>query len=173
MIRKVSLSTSAAKTIAAAALQGYNASYKQERLGILLGRVSGSTVKVEQAVVYRGGIRTRTAAQVDSRKIEARVKALQAKTGLRYLGGFHTHNQIGDTISSALSQADKTPLCDNLPAVVELIACIWTSDGRLRASEFYLQGRLGDCRIRMAGYACQQKFQRLVISARAASISMA
>jgi hypothetical protein len=172
MIHRISLSKDAARKIAAAAHEGYHAPYKQERLGILLGYVSGGCVHVEQAVVYRGGTRTRSAANYDSSRLEARIKDLQKETGWKFLGGFHTHNEEAGTISSAMSKADKEPLCDNLPALVEIIACIWASDSHPRESKDYLQCKLGDYRIRIAGYACQQKFQRLKVSSRATLIRM-
>jgi len=168
MIQRISLLGDATKTIIRAAAQGYDARYKEERLGILLGRVSRGVALVEQAVIYRGGERTRTAASVDPYRFERRVKTLQKELGLVFLGSFHTHNEVAGSISSALSQADKTPLCENPPSLIEMIAAIWASDGAPWSAKFYLQGRLDEYRFRVAGYACQQGFKCLPVSSKIA-----
>ena len=164
MIHRISLSGSAINEIVRVAIQGYEAPYKEERLGILLGRFFRGIAQVEQAIIYGGGKRTRSEATVDPHKFERRVNDLQHEMGLSFLGSFHTHNEIASTISSTLSQADKTPLCENLPALIEVIAAIWVSNGPLRQAQSYLQMSTDDgYRVRMAGYGCQQGFECLPV----------
>ena len=163
-INHIRLSEGATTAVVNAAVNGYEASYKEERLGFLLGTLSRGIVQVEQAVVYRGGTRTRTAAYINPNKFERRAKLLQEQFGLDYLGSFHTHNEVARTISSTLSQADKTPLCNDPPSFIEIIAAIWVSDDNPRQSNLYLQGKCGDYRFRLAGYGCQQNFRCLPVS---------
>jgi proteasome lid subunit RPN8/RPN11 len=164
MVHSISLSGSATDVIIHAAIQGYEAPYKEERLGILLGQSFQGIARVERAIIYQGGSRTRTEASVDPHQFKKRVSALQNDLGLVFLGSFHTHNEIADSISSAPSQADKIPLCENPPSLVELIAAIWASNGRVQPSQMYLQCGMAGYRIRMAGYGYQQGFPCLPVS---------
>jgi len=163
MLKRITLSEGATDTIINAAVRGYEARYKEERLGILLGRVYQGIVLVKRAVVYRGGKRTRTSASVDPYQFERRVYALQAESGLDFLGSFHTHNEVSGSISSALSQADKTPICDDPPSLVEIIAAIWASNGSVRPSRYYFQGGSDEYRYRLSGYDYQQGFRILPV----------
>jgi hypothetical protein len=170
MLERILLSASATQQIIGAATRGYEAPYKEERLGILLGRVSRSIAGVEQAIVYRGGSRTITEAAVDPIRFECRVHDLQTKLGLRFLGSFHTHNEIAGTISSSLSQEDKNPLCENLDSLIEVVAAIWAGNASRRQSQYYLQVATdAGYRIRVAGYSCRQGFQCLPVFARGAN----
>jgi hypothetical protein len=160
MIREIWLSEGATDHIGRAAVRGYEARYKEERLGILLGNISDGIARVEQAIVYRGGVRTRTMADIgDSLKYERRVRALQKETGWNYLGGFHTHNEVAGSHSSAPSQEDKTPLCDNLKAYIELIASIRATDSPMRSSQRYLKLDYGPYQCRVAAYGYLQGFR--------------
>ena len=103
MLKRITLSEGATDTIIDAAIQGYEARYKEERLGILLGHVYDGIALVKRAVVYRGGKRPRISASVDPYKFEQRVNALREESGLSFLGSFHTHNEVNGSISSALS----------------------------------------------------------------------
>jgi hypothetical protein len=158
MINRISLSEAATHTVLRAAIQGYEAPYKEERLGILLGRVAQGNAQVRQAILYRGGTRTRSAATIDSLRFKKRVEELQRNLRLNFLGSFHTHNEIAGTISSAMSAADKEPLCEDLPPHIEIIATIWAGDGRTQTTRRYLQISHNGYRVRVAGYACQQRF---------------
>lgn len=148
----VSLSKTSVAKIAEAAKEGYLTPQKEERLGILLGRVRGGVVFISRAIVFKGGIRTRTSAAVNSRKIEARIKELTSRYRLRFLGTFHTHNEVAGSISSALSKEDKVPVSDSRLPLIEVIAAIWVSDSPIRTSKYYCQTRTGHYRIRIAAY---------------------
>ena len=54
-ISNVVLSKRALETIVKAAKEGYLKPYKQERLGILLGRLKKDTIFVSNAFLQRGG----------------------------------------------------------------------------------------------------------------------
>jgi hypothetical protein len=167
MIYQIFLSARATQQIVGAATRGYEAPYKEERLGILFGRVAGGIARVQETVIYRGGSRTRTEATVDPYRFERRVNDLQNELKLGFLGSFHTHNEVASTISSSLSQADKAPLNDNLHALVEVVAAIWVGSRSVRQAQYYLQLSTSDgYRIRVAGYACQQGFKCLPVFSR-------
>ena len=147
-----------------AAIQGYEATYKEERLGILLGSLQNHVVIVKHAIVYRGGERKRTSAIVDSAKFSRRVRELTQKHKAEFLGTFHTHNEVAGTISSALSIEDQDHLCDDTPGVVELIVAIWRSDSPSRQSQRYIQGDVNGYRFRIAGYQMCSPFRLIPVS---------
>ena len=151
-LNSVQISRSVASVIIRAAIQGYEASYKEERLGILLGSVRGDTAFVNRAQVYLGGSRSRTAADVDGARFTRRVRELCQTHRSGFLGTFHTHNEVAKTISSALSLEDRNHLCDDHPHRIELIAAIWASNAPSRQGQRYLQIDVNGYRIRMAGY---------------------
>ncbi len=146
-----------------AAVQGYEAAYKEERLGILLGRLQNNTAIVTHAIVYRGGVRKRTRAEVDSVRFARRVRELSRKHKSTFLGTFHTHKEVAGTISSALSIADRDHLCDDPPHMVELIVAIWGSDSPVRPSRLYIQGRVDGYRYRIAGYQMYSPFRLIPV----------
>ena len=150
-IKEVILARNAADAIVEATTSGYEARYKREKLGLLLGRKIGSRVEVARAVLYRGGRRTRTAIEVDAGRIARRIRELEKRHKSRYMGAFHTHNEVAGSISSALSREDRIPLCDDPAPQVELVASVWVSDAPLRQSQYYLQIRDGRYRIRIVG----------------------
>lgn len=147
-----------------AAIQGYEAAYKEERLGILLGRFNNNTAIVSHAIIYRGGERKRTSAIIDSVRFTRRVRELSRKYKTEFLGTFHTHNEEAGTISSALSIEDRDHLCDNPPHVVELIIAIWKSNWPPRAGKRYIQGAVDSYRYRIAGYQMCSPFRLLPVS---------
>ncbi len=163
MLERITLSEVATDQIVSAAIRGYKSRYKKERLGILLGRVSRGVALVEQAVVYYGGPGTRTSAFVDPCKFERRVNVLLEESGLEFLGSFHTHVEVNNSISSVPSPTDKIPLCDDPPSFIEIIAAIWASDASVQPSNCYLQGGRGGYRYRMAGYDYRQGFRILPV----------
>ncbi len=148
----VSLAPGVAEIIVSAAIQGYEARYKEERLGILLGNVQSDTAVVKKAVIYRGGIRGRTLADVNPEYFTKRVRDLCRKHRATFLGTFHTHNEISGTISSSMSAADRDHLCYDPPHIVELIAAVWVSDIPPSPGERYLQISSNGYRIRISGY---------------------
>ena len=162
-VDQVKLARAVADAIARAAQLGYDARYKEERVGILLGRRRGRCVEVKKSIIYRGGSRTRTAAEVDTGRFGARVRALQKKHRMPFMGSFHTHNEVGGRISSALSPDDRVPLCDFPLPSIELVALIWASDTLPRRSLEFLQGKLVNApyRIRIAGYQWGGRFRRV------------
>lgn len=147
-----------------AAVQGYEAAYKEERLGILLGRFQKETAIIRHAIVYRGGERKRTKVEVDSVWFTRRVRELSLKHKSEFLGTFHTHNEVAGTISSALSIEDREHLCDYPPHTVELIVAIWRSDHHPRLSKRYIQGTVGRYRYRIAGYQMCSPFRLIAAS---------
>ena len=147
-----------------AAIQGYEATYKEERLGILLGRFQNNAVIVKHAIVYRGGERKRTSAIVDSVQFTKRVRELSQRHKADFLGTFHTHNEVAGTITSALSIEDRDHLCDDPPGVVELIIAILRSDSPSRQSQRYIQGDVNGYRFRIAGYQMCSPFCLIPVS---------
>jgi hypothetical protein len=168
MLKRITLSEVATDQIVSAAIGGYKSRYKKERIGILLGRVSHGVALVEQAFVYYGGPGTRTSAFVDPCKFKRRINILREELDLDFLGSFHTHVEVNNSISSAPSLTEKIPLCDDPPSFIEIIAAIWASDASVQPSNCYLQGGRGGYRYRMAGYDYRQGFRILPVFSEAA-----
>ena len=168
MLKRITLSEVATDQIVSAAIRGYKSRYKKERVGILLGRISRGVALVKRAVVYEGGPGTRTSAFVDLSMFKRRVNVFREKSGLDFLGSFHTHVEVNNSISSAPSPADKIPLCDDPPSFIEIIAAIWASDASVQPSNYYLQGGRGGYRYRIAGYDYRQGFRILPVFSEAA-----
>jgi proteasome lid subunit RPN8/RPN11 len=146
-----------------AAIQGYEARYKEERLGILLGAIQGEAAVVKRAILYRGGKRTRTEASVNPDRFTRRVQELSRKYKSDFLGTFHTHNEIAGTISSALSIADRDHLCSDPPHQVELIVAVWGAASPSRQSQRYIQGDLNGYRFRIASYQMCSPFRLIPV----------
>ncbi len=149
----VVLSKRALETIVKAAKDGYLKPYKQERLGILLGRFKKDTIFVSNAFLHRGGKYTRTSVMVLESQIDGHIRQMVSKYRLRFLGSFHTHNEVAKTTSSALSKDDRNPISYKYPPLVEIIASIRVSDSPLRQSKYYCQVKYGRYRIRIAAYS--------------------
>jgi len=160
---KVILSKKAKDVIVKAAKIGFEVRYKEERIGILFGYVQRKVVYVKRATPYKASIAFRTCVEVDKNIFTARVKRLQSKYKLRYLGNFHTHNQVANSISSALSSEDKKPICENSFPVIEIVVCIWTSNSPVQQSQYYLQIRDEPYRIRIAAYLLSGAFPILPV----------
>ncbi len=158
------LSKGVGHTLINAAIQGYEAEYKQERLGILLGQIQADTAVVEYAQLYRGGERTRSAAIVNRNQFIRRVKKLSQEYGSEFLGTFHTHNEIAGTISSALSPEDRAHLCLDPPHIFDLIVAVWRSDSPPRQSQRYLQIKFDRYRIRIVGYQMCSPFRLIPVT---------
>jgi len=157
-ISNVILSKKACENIIKAAKDGYSTPYKQERFGILLGRLKEDTIFVTNAILYKCGKYTRTSVLVESYSIEEFIKKLVKKLHLRFLGSFHTHNEVANTISSTLSEDDKYPISENYKTLLEITATIWVSDSPLQQSLYYCQARSGKYRIRIAAYRAEGSF---------------
>jgi hypothetical protein len=168
MLKRITLSEVATDQIVSAAISGYKSRYKKERIGILLGRVSRGVALVELALVYYGGPGSRKSAFVDPYKFKRRVNVFREESGLDFLGSFHTHVEVNNSISSAPSPTDKIPLCDDPPSFIEIIAAIWVSDATVQPSNCSLQGGRGGYRYRLAGYDYRQGFRILPVFSEAA-----
>jgi len=168
-LNSVTLSKDVVYVLVGAAIQGYETSYKQERLGILLGRVHRNAAVVEHATLYRGGYRTRSAANVNADRFTRRVRQLSTKHKSVFLGTFHTHNEIGGTLSPAMSLEDRNHLCDDPPHLVELIVAVWGSDQTSHPTRRYLQGDVGGYRFRIAGYQMYSPFNLIPVYSRDAN----
>lgn len=164
--KRVILNTGVADVLANAAVRGYEAPYKQERLGILLGRFHRDVGIVDRAVLYRGGDRTRTEASVDPDYFSRRVRQLMRDYNSQFIGTFHSHVEIAATITSALSMADRTHLCEDPPHVIELIVAIWGSNQPSRPTQRYVQGEYRGYRFRIAGYQMFSPYQLIPVLVR-------
>jgi hypothetical protein len=151
-VNRILVSNSVATVLENAAIQGYEAPYKEERLGILLGSLQGGMAVVKYANVYRGGDRTRTVANVNASHFSRRVHELSRQHESQFLGTFHTHNETAGSITSALSVEDREHLCGDPPHMIELVVAIWRSDHLSRPGERYIQIDLDGYRLRIAGY---------------------
>ena len=162
-LRGVKISRNIVDVLANAAIQGYEDLYKQERLGILLGRIDGDVALVQHATVYRGGSRTRTAATVDPQGFTRRVRELSKKHQSLFLGTFHSHNEVSGHRSSALTVADRSHFSEDPPHLIELIVLVWHSDRVSHNTQRYLQGHVNGCRFRIAGYQMHSPFNLIPV----------
>jgi hypothetical protein len=162
-VERIAIGATIDPVLLRAAVDGYEAPHKQERLGFLFGRVVDGTAIVHRAVIYRGGTRTRVCATVDPDRYARRVEELRRKLGLRYLGGFHTHNEIAGRFSSEASREDRRPISEQFPPLVELIVAIWASRSPARPATRYLTGKIDDYRYRLAAYAYGSKFRLIPV----------
>lgn len=160
------LSGRAAYDIFLAAARGYEAPYKEERLGILLGRLSRGTAYVESASPYRAARCARTSVSVDPLSMAQAIERLRARHRRAYLGTYHTHPEVANGFTSSLSQEDKKPICPFHDQMIEIVATIWASNGRAGKTRYYFQGKVGDYRIRMAAYRFGGDFRILPLSVR-------
>ncbi len=158
---RVVLSGRAAFDIYLAAAMGYEAPYKEERIGVLLGSVRGGTAHVEAARPYRAARRTRTSVSVDPLSMARAIDRLIARHRRAYLGIYHTHPEVASGFTLSLSQEDKRPICPFCEQTIEIVATIWASNGEAGKSKYYLQGKVGDYKIRMAAYRFGEVFRIL------------
>jgi hypothetical protein len=168
-LNRIEISDAVGSVLVRAAIQGYESLYKQERLGVLLGSIKRDIAVVKHATLYRGGNRTRTAADVDTTRFSRRVRELCRTHGSEFLGTFHTHNEIGGTISSALSIEDRDPLCSDPPHSVELIVAIWGSKSPSRKGQRYIQIDVNGYRLRISGYQMYSPFNLIPVYWRGAN----
>ncbi len=161
---RVGLSGRAAFDIYLAATRGYESPYKEERLGILLGRIRGGTAYVESARPYRTARCTRTSVSVDPLSLARAIERLRARHRRAYLGTYHTHPEVANGFTSSLSQEDKRPICPFHDQAIEMVATIWASKGEAGKSRYYFQGKVGEYRIRMAAYRFGGDFRILPLS---------
>jgi hypothetical protein len=165
-VSRVKLSEQAALGIIQAAIRGYEAPYKEERLGILLGRAGRGEAAVDLAKAYKARQRTRTFVEVDGPSMDRAVGRLARRHRRRYLGTYHTHPEVANGIILALSADDKMPLCPSYEQFIEVIATIWASDQPARQSRYYYQLKIGDYRIRIAAYRFGGDFTILPVRVR-------
>jgi hypothetical protein len=162
-LNRVQISAAVGSVLIRAAIRGYEAPYKEERLGILLGSVRGDTAFVNHAKLYLGGNRTRTAADVDGSRFTRRVRELCRAHASDFLGTFHTHNEVAKTITSALSLEDRDHLCSDPPHRVELIVAVWASNVPSRQGQRYIQIDVDGYRLRIAGYQMRPPFNLIPV----------
>ena len=124
---KIVLSPAGSDTLLAEAERGYEAPYKEERMGHLLGRRTNGTFLVTRVKPYRGGEKTRTKVSYDDEGFTNRGRALARSHGLTLLGGFHSHVEIGGTSCSGLSEDDLQAIRDE-PGEIEILVSIAVSN---------------------------------------------
>jgi hypothetical protein len=153
------------------AIQGYEGPAKEERLGILLGRVERNVAIVQEATLYRGGSRSRSGVTVDGESFTRRVRELSKKHDSLFLGTFHSHNEVSGQRSSALTVADRSHFSEDPPHLIELIVLVWHSNNIARPTQRYLQGHQDGCRFRIAGYQMHSPFNLIPIQSDNAAAS--
>ena len=103
--------------------RGYEAPYKQERLGFLFGRITRWGIYyISKAYYYKGGTRKRTKSEYNSKRLIKRGKELSSKFRMEWIGMYHSHEEIAGEKSWGLSLQDKT-IEPYLP--VELLISVW------------------------------------------------
>ncbi len=113
------------QALCAWAERGYEARGKAERLGFLFGRIEQKKrVVVTQAVLYRGGRRTRSGAFFELGAMLARRRAIGRKLGLRPLGMFHSHVEQAGQAGHGFSEMDIETFEDDYGMVIEAVVSV-------------------------------------------------
>ena len=125
---KLILSKTAIDDLIEAAKKGYEAKWKKEAGGHLLGRRNGRDFYVRKAIIYNtpGGKRTSWAPNPDC--YERKGRKLEETIGLRWIGTFHSHVEVNGSSSSRPSKEDRDEHRAS-PRPVEIIVNI-TNQGR-------------------------------------------
>lgn len=146
---------------------GYEYPYKQERIGFLFGRKNNKCVKITKAILYKGGIRTRTGIWVNTKRFKARGYKIASIIRNAWLGTYHSHVEEAGEFSYGLSEDDINTIIKD-SKTVELIITIWATDisKRLNPGNKRLLAieRFGDTNYRyiISGYIKTPKGLRLV-----------
>lgn len=109
--------------------------YPKECLGVLFGRRTGHTFKIEYAFAYQTAKRCKTVVDIDD-NIENRIEeVLQNLTRFKKIGDFHSHTTC---IGTRLSSVDKRDFSgnDDIGIVVHVIK-------RRRKSKYHRKGLSG------------------------------
>jgi len=150
------------ETMERAADQGYDADYKEERMGFLLGhKRPRETFEILKAVPYRGGEKTRSKVKFYPIKFIHRGLQLSREQGLTWLGRFHTHNEIAGKPCHGLSPADKESfrlMAREIPSLrVELTVNVYAKEGpwtrpQNRSKTLFVLSEDGKYRYLVKGY---------------------
>lgn len=121
------------------ARRGYETPHKQETFGFLHGSLTRARLLVvRQATPYRGGNRTRSGVSFPDwpsvRRVLDRRERLARRHRMRFLGGFHSHVEIGGQVFSGLSESDRRSLRRDYLAALEGVISIWAGGSRRSGS---------------------------------------
>jgi len=107
------------------AMRGYESYHKAERLGYLLGTLpSDGAVRVDLAVLFRSGVRSRTRAEFRQDLAHRRRLELESRHGIEYLGMFHSHVEIAGKLGLGLSSDDTFGFREDTDAVIETVCAV-------------------------------------------------
>ncbi|MCX8014973.1 MAG: hypothetical protein N2748_03040, partial [candidate division WOR-3 bacterium] len=87
----IEITEKTAKYLCEQAEVGYEAPYKQERMGFLFGTITNKTIKINKAVAYKGGIKKRAGIDYYEDSFEKRGKTLSRQLRKKWVGAYHSH----------------------------------------------------------------------------------
>ena len=105
--------------------RGYEAPYKEERLGFLFGPApTRERWVVLDAHYYKGGTRTGTSSSYNVRSLVQRGLELESPPDSSWVGIYHTHVEKAGRISFGLSEVDK----NSAPYLgLEVLVTVWAT----------------------------------------------
>jgi hypothetical protein len=121
--------------LCAHALEGYLEPYKREVIGILLGRAGpGRRIRCVETAAYAARARARTRCDPNPEALRRRARALAARTGLEFLGCYHSHPEEAGSRAWALSPEDREIFYAERSARLEVVVSVAEAGARARAS---------------------------------------
>jgi hypothetical protein len=117
------------------ARRGYESPHKSETFGFLYGTLGKSgRLAIRRAVYYRGGRKSRTGISFDDwpsvLRVLTRRQDLARRFRMRFLGGFHSHVEIGGRVFQGLSGSDRRSLRRDWMAELEAVTFVWAGNRR-------------------------------------------
>jgi proteasome lid subunit RPN8/RPN11 len=100
--------------------KGYEAPYKKEVGGHLLGHYKNNIYSIYVAEPYNTHKRTRTSFVYDDYNFEKKARKLESELRLKWIGIYHSHNEINRRASTKQSSEDRETQIDS-KAPIELI----------------------------------------------------
>ncbi len=149
---KIKLDLQTVTNICFEADEGYESSYKEERIGLLFGEIKNKVYYVKDVEPYNSKNKTRTGISFNETSLRCRAKQLAEYSGYQWIGLYHTHVEVGGTIRYGISPTDKNNFIGE--GYIELIATVWATNSQsipIRGN-FRLKGKRGNYRYLISGY---------------------
>jgi proteasome lid subunit RPN8/RPN11 len=107
MMARIRITAEALTNLRLHAKQGYESSYKKEVGGFLLGEISNKNFMITQSIGYNTRNAGRTYWAPNEETMKRKGTALEKKTGLLWIGTYHSHPEIAGKASIRQSIEDR------------------------------------------------------------------
>jgi hypothetical protein len=135
-------------------------------MGFLFG-IKNKGIKITKAMLYKGGIRTRSSIGLNPNRMKNRGTKIASRIGKEFLGTYHAHVEEAGKISYGLSVEDKQSYIEDA-IIVGLIITIWATDNSRKlipgSKRLLVIKRFGNINYRyiISGYLNTPKGPRLI-----------